>query len=148
MKLPSSMCNFACQRQMGYDRAVDLLLKSESLNGPAHTHMYLLQYVYNTNILFFYLFISIAGRLFPISLNCGWILAVCYIQTSGRSLMSWLKKNHLFPTAIFSFFRSRTRGRQPSGFRCYSRWIPSVLDCRRWGFRQFCSKNPGYQKEI
>lgn len=56
-------------------------------------------------IFFFnYLFISIAGRLFPISLNCGWILAVCYIQTSGRSLMSWLKKKIIFSLLLSSPF--------------------------------------------
>jgi len=63
MKLTISMCNFACQRQMVCVHVEGLLLKSESLNGTAHTHIYLLQYVYNTN--FFFFFFQIAGRLFP-----------------------------------------------------------------------------------
>lgn len=87
MKLTISMCNFACQRQMVYVHAVDLLLRSESLNGPAHTHIYLLQYVYNANNLFFIFFFN-SWQIVSLSLNCGWILAVCYIQTSGRSLMN------------------------------------------------------------
>lgn len=145
MELTISMCNVACQRQMVYVHAVDLLLKRESLNGPAHTHIYLLQYMYNANQLFF--FFPIAGRLFPFLWTVVGLLQ-CYTQTSGRSLMKWLKNYFFSLSLFFSFFRSRTRSWQPSGFRCYSRWFPSVLDCRWWGFRQFCSKNQGYQKEI
>lgn len=100
-------------------------------------------------LMFFFFFFFNSQQIVSLSLNCGWMLAVCYSQTSGRSLMNWFKQSLFFsPTAIFSFFRGRTRGGQPSGFRCYPRRLPSVLDCRWWGFRQFCSKNQGYQKEI
>lgn len=56
-----------------------------SLNRLAHTHMYLLQYVYNANILFFFFN---SWQIVSLSLNCG-----CCTQTSGGSLMNRLKNN-------------------------------------------------------
>lgn len=38
IKLTISMCNFACQRQMGLCPCSEFAM-SESLNGAAHTHM-------------------------------------------------------------------------------------------------------------
>lgn len=75
----------------------DLLSKSESWNGPAHTLIY--PVLYNTNIFIFFN----SWQIVPLALNCGWTLAVCYSQTSGRSLINWLK-SHFFSPLLSSPF--------------------------------------------